>query len=256
MGARSVTPDQPTRHLHGHARSLRAFRNPNYRLYFFGLARSVTETPGNGGDVTAVTILTQTAPTPLEQNAAWQEINRQLGVNLKFDLALNNDYPAKLATIAAGGDLPDLMLNNVAGSIKNVPEFVRSQCQDLTPYLSGDHVKDYFRGDWIGLAEKRRRSEEDLAGHHQRTRSLRHGRTGRQRFQPEHVLAPRRDVRRSQQLAARLGQTHEGLRDRRVQGCRRLHARPVCGRRLSSRLRDDDRAPGQHEFHEVAERCR
>ena len=107
------------------------------------LTRSVTETPGNGGDVTAVTILTQTAPTPLEQNAAWQEINRQLGVNLKFDLALNNDYPAKLATIVAGGDLPDLILNNVAGSIKNVPEFVRSQCQDLTPYLSGDHVKDY-----------------------------------------------------------------------------------------------------------------
>jgi hypothetical protein len=42
MGTRSVTLDQPSRRLHGHARSLRAFRNPNYRLYFFGQGISQT----------------------------------------------------------------------------------------------------------------------------------------------------------------------------------------------------------------------
>jgi putative aldouronate transport system substrate-binding protein len=107
------------------------------------LGKSVSETPGSGGDVTAVTILTQNAPTPVEQNAAWREINKQLGVDLKFTLALNNDYPAKLAAIVAGGDLPDLMFNNVNASIQNVPDFVRSQCADLTPYLSGNAIKDY-----------------------------------------------------------------------------------------------------------------
>jgi putative aldouronate transport system substrate-binding protein len=107
------------------------------------LTRSVNATPGSGGDVTAVTILTQNAPAPVEQNAAWQAINTDLGVNLKFTLALNNDYPAKLAAIVAGGDLPDLMFNTITGSIQNVPDFVRTQCADLTPYLAGDAVKDY-----------------------------------------------------------------------------------------------------------------
>ena len=44
----------------------------------------------------------------------------------------------------AGGDLPDLILLNTGlGAAPNVPQFLQAQCADLSPYLSGDAVKDY-----------------------------------------------------------------------------------------------------------------
>src|SRR3954453_22267428 len=51
--------------------------DPAFFTFPQSLAKSVNETPGSGGEVTAVTILTQNAPTPVEQNAAWREINKQ-----------------------------------------------------------------------------------------------------------------------------------------------------------------------------------
>src|SRR5438552_3276636 len=49
---------------------------------------------------------------------------------------------AKPATsaVAPGGDQPDLMM---LGVIPNAADFLKTQCADLTPYLSGDAVKDY-----------------------------------------------------------------------------------------------------------------
>jgi putative aldouronate transport system substrate-binding protein len=107
--------------------------------------RTVTQPVGKGDDVNAMMYTTQAPPTPVEQNAAWQEVNRQLGVNMKFPLIQLADYNTKLNTTIAGGQLPDLLsLGAGNGSaVANLPDFLNSQCLDLTPFLSGDAVKDF-----------------------------------------------------------------------------------------------------------------
>ena len=50
------------------------------------------------------------------------------------------DYLTRFNTTIAGGSLPDLMF---LGVIPNAAEFLQSQCADLTPYLSGDAIKEF-----------------------------------------------------------------------------------------------------------------
>jgi putative aldouronate transport system substrate-binding protein len=116
-----------------------------YFSYPKTLARSVPNPPGKGGEIV---ILTNgiVAPQPLEDSAAWQQINKELNVNLKFNLTLTSaDAAAKLGAIVAGGDLPDvLFLGPTSGAaINSLPEFLAATCADLTPYLAGDAVKDF-----------------------------------------------------------------------------------------------------------------
>jgi putative aldouronate transport system substrate-binding protein len=106
------------------------------------LTRSVSSTPAQGGQVTSLVLLTQTPPAPLEQNAAWQEINRQLGLTANLLMVTGADYPTRLNTIVASGDLPDLLFN-VQQYLPNAAEFMTRQCADLTPHLSGDAIKEY-----------------------------------------------------------------------------------------------------------------
>jgi putative aldouronate transport system substrate-binding protein len=59
-------------------------------------------------------------------------------------LVASADYRAKLATIMAGDDLPDLMhIGYDIGSASGLAAFFKAKCADLTPYLAGDAVKDY-----------------------------------------------------------------------------------------------------------------
>jgi putative aldouronate transport system substrate-binding protein len=116
-----------------------------YFSYPKTLVRSVPTPPGKGGDVV---ILTNgvVAPQPLEDSPAWQQINKDLNVNLKFNLTLTSaDAAQKLGAIVAGGDLPDvLFLGPTSGAaINSLPEFLAATCADLTPVLAGDAVKDY-----------------------------------------------------------------------------------------------------------------
>jgi putative aldouronate transport system substrate-binding protein len=106
------------------------------------LTRSVDSTPAHGGQLTSLVLLTQTPPAPMEQNAAWQEINRQLGLTANLLMVTGADYPTRLNTIVASGDLPDLLFN-VQQYLPNAAEFMTRQCADLTPYLSGDAIKEY-----------------------------------------------------------------------------------------------------------------
>jgi putative aldouronate transport system substrate-binding protein len=117
--------------------------------------------PGSGGNVAIFAqqrgIGGNTAPTPLDQNPAWQEINRQLNANVAFNISpAGQDYNTKLAAIMAGSDLPDIMFfqggiggtnatsNTVGASgTSNMPAFMQHSLADLTPYLGGDAVKDY-----------------------------------------------------------------------------------------------------------------
>jgi putative aldouronate transport system substrate-binding protein len=106
------------------------------------------EAPGQGGTVTAMTIGLFPPPTPYENNPAWQEINKQLNVDFRMNIVAPGDYEAKLATVMAGNDLPDLLflyynLRTAITTVAGVPQFLAAQAADLTPYLAGDAIKDY-----------------------------------------------------------------------------------------------------------------
>jgi putative aldouronate transport system substrate-binding protein len=118
--------------------------DPAYFAYPANLVRSVKSTPGHGGDVTAFISITQQAPPPVEQNAAWQAVNKELGVSMRLNMVSNTDYLAKFGALVAGNDLPDFIYyggSTLPGMA--LPEFLKAKCADLSPYLSGDAVKDY-----------------------------------------------------------------------------------------------------------------
>lgn len=118
---------------------------PAYFKFPSNLVTSVAQPPGKGGDVDALFyVVTGTPPTPLEQNAAWQAVNKQLNAKLKVVFVSYADYPARLATILAGNDLPDLFCISVLGSlIQGMPDFMERSCADLTPFVGGDAIKAY-----------------------------------------------------------------------------------------------------------------
>ncbi|GAC1323107.1 MAG: extracellular solute-binding protein [Chloroflexota bacterium] len=89
-------------------------------------------------------------PAPLDQNAAWQAVNKALNADVRFDIVTQADYQVKLATVMAGNDLPDLMYlyartgsPSTLAAAAGIPQFLQSQAADLTPYLAGDAAKDY-----------------------------------------------------------------------------------------------------------------
>ncbi len=107
--------------------------------------KAVPETPGLGGDVTVITSITGSEPPPVDQNPAWQAVNKELNANMKVQIVAAADYPTRLATIMAGNDLPDMLYLTTATypSIPGIPQFLEASFADLTPYLSGDAIKDY-----------------------------------------------------------------------------------------------------------------
>jgi putative aldouronate transport system substrate-binding protein len=99
---------------------------------------------GNGEDVTLSGKFIGPPVPPVDQNAAWQEVNKQLGFNLKFEMYPNADYPTRLQTLIASNQLPDIFVEQFqASTMQSEPEFLESQCADLTPYLAGDAIKNY-----------------------------------------------------------------------------------------------------------------
>jgi putative aldouronate transport system substrate-binding protein len=102
--------------------------------------RSVQEPPGRGGDITVVSGSAWPPYTPADQNPMLQELNKRLNVNLKLDITTVSDYNTKFNTLVAGANLPDVFW---VGQTPNLVDFLKQQCADLTPYLSGDAVKDY-----------------------------------------------------------------------------------------------------------------
>ncbi len=108
------------------------------------LVKSVTTPPGSGG---VVTIFTQTAkalPTPMEQNAVWKEVNKQVNATLNMQIAANVDYQtSKAATVMASGDLPDMFFLHFALNLTGIPQFVKSYYADLSPFIGGDLINAY-----------------------------------------------------------------------------------------------------------------
>ena len=107
--------------------------------------------PGLGSTITAFSNSYNPPSTPLDQNPAWQQVNKQLNATVNFNVVAPADYAAKMGTIMAGDDLPDIMLFpgglnvtlNSGGGTSGLPQFLASKCADLTPFLAGDAIKAY-----------------------------------------------------------------------------------------------------------------
>ncbi|HEY9290206.1 MAG TPA: ABC transporter substrate-binding protein, partial [Microlunatus sp.] len=98
--------------------------------------------PGDGKPITAMAQTSEPIPPAMGSNPYWQELNKQLGSELKIAMTTATDYDAKFATVVAGGDeLPDIF--QVSRGATAVPQLMASKALDLTEYLSGDAAKDY-----------------------------------------------------------------------------------------------------------------
>jgi putative aldouronate transport system substrate-binding protein len=118
--------------------------DPAFLNYSANPFKAVQDTPGRGGEVNVMTWVTGPAPAPLDSNALWQAVNKELGVDLKINIQPQADYATvKLPTIVAGNDLPDILYIADNAIIPQLPLFLKSKMADLTPYLSGDAIKEY-----------------------------------------------------------------------------------------------------------------
>jgi putative aldouronate transport system substrate-binding protein len=115
-----------------------------YKAYPATRSKSVQSTPGDGSDINIMTYSGGAVPAAMDQNAGWQEVNRQVGSTLKVNITPFADYFAtKLPVTIAGGELPDLFFIIADPGITLIPEFFNARVADLTPFLSGDAVKEY-----------------------------------------------------------------------------------------------------------------
>jgi putative aldouronate transport system substrate-binding protein len=102
--------------------------------------RSVSGPVGSGGSVSCMATASDAPVAPEKSNAVWQEMNKQLGLEIKFTQVPGAEYLTKLNTTIAGGDYPDIVqLQNVA----HLPDVLEKGFQDLTEFLAGDSVNDY-----------------------------------------------------------------------------------------------------------------
>ena len=104
------------------------------------------DAPGSGSTIVATLVGLYPPPTPVDQNPAWQAVNKALNVDFRFNIVPLADYTAKIGALMAGGtDLPDILcfFSAPSTSIPNVPAYLQHSGADLTPYLAGDAIKNY-----------------------------------------------------------------------------------------------------------------
>jgi len=118
--------------------------DPAFKTFPKELFKAVKEPPSKGGEVSIMVWDITTPMSPLGQNPAWQEINKQAGANIKLTIVPFADYNTRLAAVVAGNDLPDaLFIPPGNANLQAFGEFLKAKCEDLTPYLSGDNIKAY-----------------------------------------------------------------------------------------------------------------
>lgn len=105
--------------------------------------QSVKQPPGDGTDVSIFLNLPGGPPTPMDQNPAWQAWNKALNAKLTFQFYSFADLAPRFATLIAGSDLPDIVGTLVRQDIPLTPEMFAAKATDLTPYVSGDAIKEY-----------------------------------------------------------------------------------------------------------------
>lgn len=112
-----------------------------YLQYPAHAVTTVQETPGRGGAVRACIGVGPT-PTPYDRNRWWQHVNQQLGIELNLNLSPTSNYSARLATLLAGDDLPDIMQLSQEW-VPRLADVLSTKFMDLTQFLSSDAIKSY-----------------------------------------------------------------------------------------------------------------
>src|SRR5579859_3855153 len=105
--------------------------------------QSVASPPGDGSTVTVAGETFNALISP-PQNTLWQQLNKTLNVNLQLNLAPFADWAfGKFQALVAGADLPDITMIPIGGVIPDLPTFLEAKVQDLTPFVSGDAIKEF-----------------------------------------------------------------------------------------------------------------
>ncbi len=105
--------------------------------------KTVTAIPGKGGKVTIFKASQLPPPTPKDQNAYWQELDKRLGVTTDYTLVPVSSYREKFVALAAGGDLADITLLWPSMAPDQYKLIQQGAFTDLTPYLMGDARNEY-----------------------------------------------------------------------------------------------------------------
>ncbi|MCQ9177985.1 extracellular solute-binding protein [Streptomyces sp. IBSBF 2953] len=116
-----------------------------FTSYPSNLVSSVSRTPGDGSTIKVMSVTFGTPPKPEAGNQYWKAVEKALGVKIEYTVVPSDDYQAKMATVMAGdsGSLPDV-INMFSGFVlPREAQFLQVRAEDLTPFLSGDAVKDY-----------------------------------------------------------------------------------------------------------------
>lgn len=116
--------------------------NPGFVTYppLDSLVRTVSEPPGDGRPVTAMTPNWASARPGMSDNSFWRQLNSALGSDLDVQLAPGADYTTVFSTTVASGDMPDLF---TLYQVPRLPELLQAQAVDLTEHLAGDAVTRY-----------------------------------------------------------------------------------------------------------------
>lgn len=116
-----------------------------YLTFPKNLVKTSSGPVGTSGDtVSFLTYSINPTPAPVDQNPAWQQVNKDLGLSLQFTYTALQDYNVKLNTVISSGQLPDIFTMNVLGvQIPSEAEFFQSQCAELTSFLGGDAIKAF-----------------------------------------------------------------------------------------------------------------
>lgn len=117
-----------------------------YTTYPHSLVKTVDEVPGRGGEVTSLTMTWGGQPTPYGRNKFWQGLNKRLGVDWKPTIASADGYEQKLATILAGGDLPDLTILRPCAAANTALR--QGAFANLNDALGGNGIEKYPNIGW------------------------------------------------------------------------------------------------------------
>ncbi|PMC74941.1 extracellular solute-binding protein [Brachybacterium sp. UMB0905] len=121
---------------------------PGYEKLPAELIKTVDAPPGDGSAITEFKISWDAPAPPLSDNKFWQAYNERLNVDYQPQIAPAANYDERLATLLAGGDLPDIVqLLDTAQSARAIRD---GAFADLSDILAGDGIDE-----WPNLANIR-----------------------------------------------------------------------------------------------------
>ncbi|MEU3985995.1 sugar ABC transporter substrate-binding protein [Streptomyces sp. NPDC026672] len=116
-----------------------------YLTYPSDLFTATHGTPGDGSTVTMMCDSYGTVTRFDDSNKLFHAVGSALGVKLELKVVpdVGTNYTTTFSTMMAGNDIPDMMAFEGGYIVPNEAQFIASRCADLTPYLSGDAIKEY-----------------------------------------------------------------------------------------------------------------